>query len=49
MMDGLNHAIKHLKRWMKPTRVGTSLFAQPGNSRIEYSPLGVTFIIGSYS
>ncbi len=48
-MDDLNHAIKHLKRWMKPSRVGTSMFAQPGTSRIEYTPLGVTFIMGPYN
>lgn len=48
-MDEVNHAIKHLKKWMRPKRVGTSMFAQPGTSRIEYTPLGVTFIMGPYN
>lgn len=48
-MDDLNHAIKHLRKWMRPKRVSTSLWAQPGTSRIEYTPLGVTFIMGPYN
>lgn len=42
-------AIKKLKRWMKPKRVMTSLLAQPGSSRIHYSPLGVNLIIAPYN
>jgi aldehyde dehydrogenase (NAD+) len=48
-MDELNHTIKALKKWMKPKRVGTTMFAQPGRSRIEYMPKGVTFIMGPYN
>ncbi|HVL02152.1 MAG TPA: aldehyde dehydrogenase [Dongiaceae bacterium] len=48
-MDDLNHTIKHLKKWMQPKRVGTTMFAQPGSSRIEYKPLGVSFIMGPYN
>lgn len=48
-LDDLNHAIKHLKAWMRPKRVGTTMFAQPGTSRIEYTPLGVTFVMGPYN
>lgn len=48
-LDDLNHAIKHLKSWMRPKRVGTTMFAQPGTSRIEYTPLGVTFVMGPYN
>lgn len=48
-MDEVNHAIKNLKKWMKPKRVATSLMAQPGRSRIEATPLGVVFIMGPYN
>lgn len=48
-MDELNHAIKHLKKWMQPKKVGTTIMAQPGSSRIEYCPLGVSLIMGPYN
>lgn len=48
-LDEVKHAIKHLKKWMAPRKVGTSMLAQPGRSRIEYTPLGVTFIMGPYN
>src|SRR5690554_36508 len=47
--EDLKHTIKHLKRWMAPQKVGTSLWAQPGTSRIESTPLGVNFIMGPYN
>ncbi len=49
LVDELKHTIKHLKAWMKPEKVATSLWAQPGRSRIESVPLGVNFIIGPYN
>ena len=45
----LTFTMKHLKRWMKPRRVRTPLLVQPAASRIHYSPLGVTLIIGAYN
>lgn len=48
-MDELNHTIKSLKKWMKPKRVATTMFAQPGRSRIEFTPKGVCFIMGPYN
>ncbi len=47
--EDLKHTIKHLKNWMKPKRVGTTLWAQPGRSRIESVPQGVTFLMGPYN
>jgi aldehyde dehydrogenase (NAD+) len=47
--EELKHTIKHLKSWMTPKKVGTSLWAQPGSSRIESTPLGVNFIMGPYN
>lgn len=48
-MEDLNYTIKNLKQWMKPEKVATSIWAKPGNSRIESVPLGVTFIMGPYN
>lgn len=45
----ITETTKSLKNWMKPKRVRTSLFAQPGSSRVFYSPLGVNLIIGPYN
>ncbi|MEE3320797.1 MAG: aldehyde dehydrogenase [Pseudomonadota bacterium] len=47
--EDLKHTIKHLKSWMKPKRVGTTLWAQPGRSRIESVPQGVTMLMGPYN
>lgn len=47
--EDLKHTIKHLKSWMKPQKVGTTLWAQPGRSRIESTPQGVTLLMGPYN
>ena len=47
--EDIKHTLKCLKKWMKPERVPTSLFTQPGRSRIESTPLGVNFIMGPYN
>lgn len=49
LIEELNYAIKNLKKWMKPKKVRTSLGALPASSRIEATPLGVTFIMGPYN
>ncbi|WP_111657010.1 aldehyde dehydrogenase [Isoalcanivorax indicus] len=48
-IEDLKHTLKHLKGWMKPRRVSTSMWAQPGRSRIESTPQGVTFLLGPYN
>lgn len=48
-IEDLKHTLKHLKGWMKPKKVGTSMWAQPGRSRIESTPQGVTFLLGPYN
>jgi aldehyde dehydrogenase (NAD+) len=47
--EDLKHTIKHLRNWMKPEKVPTTMWAQPGKSRIESVPQGVTFLIGPYN
>ncbi|MGZ4698681.1 MAG: aldehyde dehydrogenase family protein [Nocardioides sp.] len=43
------YAIKHLKKWMRPKRVGVPLAVMPGKARIQYEPLGVVLVIGPWN
>ncbi len=45
----LDFVKKRLRRWMKPERVSTPIFTQPGVSRIHREPLGVVLIIGPWN
>lgn len=45
----VDHTIKHLKKWMKPRKVGTPLVAMPGKSYVQPEPLGVALIIGAWN
>lgn len=45
----INHTLKHLQRWMKPSKVSTNLMNLPGSSRVYKEPLGVVLIIGPWN
>ena len=45
----INHALKHLRSWMKPERVPTPTAVQPGNCYIHREPLGVTLVLGAWN
>lgn len=45
----INDAIKHLRRWMKPKRVRTAFYNQPGRSLIYREPYGLTLILGAWN
>jgi len=49
MYAEINHAIKHLRRWMKPQRISTPMVLHPSSSRIYAEPLGVVLIIGPWN
>ena len=49
LYEEINYALRHLKRWMKPQRVGTPLMLQPSRSRILAEPRGVVLIIGPWN
>jgi coniferyl-aldehyde dehydrogenase len=49
LQGGIRHALRHLKRWMKPRRVATSLAYRPGRSMILRQPLGVIGIISPWN
>lgn len=44
-----SYAAKHLRKWMRPRRVGVPLAARPARARIIPEPLGVTLIIGPWN
>ncbi len=45
----INFVMKHLKKWMKKTRIKTNLFNLPGKSYIIQEPYGTTLIIGPWN
>lgn len=45
----IDHAVRHLGRWMKPHRVGGSLLLFGTSSRILYEPRGVVLIMGPWN
>jgi len=45
----MDHALKHLKGWMKPQKVSTPMSNQPGHSEVVYEPLGVVLIMGPWN
>jgi aldehyde dehydrogenase (NAD+) len=49
VLSELRVALRKLRRWMKPHRVGTNLVNLPSSSRIYAEPLGVVFIIAPWN
>ena len=49
LLSDIKHTKKHLKQWMKPSRVSTPIVAQPGRSFIQPEPLGTVLIIGAWN
>lgn len=45
----ISDALKHLKRWMKPRKVGSPLTVFPARSRIVPEPLGRSLIISPWN
>lgn len=49
LQSGLRHAIRHLRRWMKPRRVSTAMAYKPGRAMLMRQPLGVVGIISPWN
>lgn len=49
VLHDIDHARRHLRRWMKPTRVGTDWLFWPARSEIRYQPVGVVGIISPWN
>jgi aldehyde dehydrogenase (NAD+) len=45
----INLALKHLKTWVKPRRVATSIDQFPASAWVQPEPLGVVLIIGPWN
>lgn len=43
------HCRRRLRRWMKPRRVSTPFFAQPGRSWVQPEPLGVVLVMSAWN
>lgn len=49
LVSEINHAIKSLKRWMKPRQRGVGLWFQPGRAAVLAQPLGVIGIAAPWN
>lgn len=49
MKTSCKHALKELKRWMKPEKVKTSLTTFPSSAEIVPEPLGVILVISAWN
>jgi coniferyl-aldehyde dehydrogenase len=47
--DQIRHARRHLKRWMRRRRVGSTWFLLPSRAFYQYQPLGVVGVIGAWN
>lgn len=45
----IDHTIRHLKGWMKPTSVSASLVAFPASAKVHYDPKGVVLILAPWN
>ncbi len=43
------HALANLRRWMTPTPVSTPLVLTPSHAQVQFEPLGVGLIIGTWN
>jgi len=49
VLSEIDCALRHLKRWMRPRRVATPLFARPARSRVRCEPLGVVLVVAPWN
>jgi aldehyde dehydrogenase (NAD+) len=45
----VDHALAHLREWMKPLKVSTPLVLAPARTQVRFDPLGVGLIIGTWN
>lgn len=43
------HAVRHLRRWMRPRKVRAPRQVQPGKTWYQYEPLGVSLVISPWN
>src|SRR5260370_38710910 len=47
MTSEVDHALAHLRDWMKPVAVSTPPMLAPSDAQVRFDPLGVGLIIGT--
>jgi aldehyde dehydrogenase (NAD+) len=49
VLNEIDHALKHLRRWAAPKRVRTPLVTKPARARLVPEPLGVVLVIAPWN
>src|SRR6266853_5488963 len=49
MTSEIDHVLAHFRRWMKPVPIGTPLQLAPSHAQVQFDPLGVGLIIGTWN
>ncbi len=49
VLQGIRHARRHLRRWMRPRRAAVPWRLKPGRARVHPQPLGVVGIIAPFN
>jgi aldehyde dehydrogenase (NAD+) len=49
VISEIDHTLKHLRRWTRPTRVRTPLVTKPARARLVPEPLGVVLVIAPWN
>jgi aldehyde dehydrogenase (NAD+) len=44
-----DHALTHLRQWMKPQKISTPLVLKPAHTHVRFDPLGIGLIIGTWN
>src|SRR5262252_1151663 len=45
----VSHVLPHLRRWMRPLSVRTPFVLRPSHTQVQFDPLGVGLIIGTWN
>ena len=49
VVQGIDYLVRHLRRFMRPTRRHVALYMRSGSNHIEYQPLGVVGVISPWN
>lgn len=49
VISEIDHALRHLRRWMRPERIWAPLVTRPARARLVHEPLGVVLVIAPWN
>ncbi len=49
MTSEIDHVLAHFRRWKKPVPISTPLQLAPSHAQVQFDPLGVGLIIGTWN